>query len=66
MVQLLPLSQCLKLLGVPIETWREYKARMPRPIPFKVIDCMGHVNPNDVKRLLIEAGYSFEKQSPEQ
>ncbi|MBV9231400.1 MAG: hypothetical protein JOZ18_18970 [Chloroflexi bacterium] len=65
MTNLLSLRQCAKYLGIPTSTFEYYRMRMAEDFPTMQVGPAKLVDPDIVRRKLIEAGYRFKASAPE-
>jgi len=59
MANLLSLRQCARHLGIPHATFEYYRMRMVEDFPITQVGASKLVDPDVVRRKLIEVGYTF-------
>jgi len=59
MANLLSLRQCARYLGIRYPTFEYYRMRMVEDFPTTRVGAAKLVDPDVVRRMLIEAGYTF-------
>ncbi len=66
MPQTASLRQCARILGIPYRTLDNYRLKMREEIPYIQVGSAKLVDPEQVRQMLLDAGYRFKTNSSAQ